>query len=125
MTDDETAKTLTKDMIAKADDLQPVPVDVPEWDGRIYMRAMSSGEREQWFKDWTALKGGDESTQVDKLRERYLVRTLSDADGNLLFDDASMEILAAKNAVVVDRLFDKAQEINGITESKVEDAAGN
>ena len=100
--------------ILKADDLGYEDVDVTEWGETIRVRGLTAGEAERFGKEITQ---GD----ADDVMARLLVRVLTSLDGKRIFADEDAEALSGKNAKVIRRLFDKAQELSGVDE----DLAGN
>ena len=48
-----------------------------------------------------------------------------DARGERLFDESQVDELGGKSGQVLDRVFDKAQRLNGITKADVDELAGN
>jgi hypothetical protein len=48
-----------------------------------------------------------------------------DAKGKRLFSDEDVDALGKKNATPIDRLFDKIQELSGMTKKAVTDARKN
>ena len=51
--------------------------------------------------------------------------SLSDGDGNLIFTDQDIQTLSKKSARQLDKLFDVATRLSGITDKNVEDMAKN
>jgi hypothetical protein len=98
---------------------KPVKVDVPEWDAEVWLRPMSSDERFAWVKATAGL--GDDARIVHAL----LVRCLCDETGARLLTDEDVAALGKKNGDVIDRLGEKALQINGMGKSAQEDIAKN
>jgi hypothetical protein len=92
---------LSREAILGAQDLKPTPVDVPEWDGTVYVRQLTGAERGALEAEAMA----DRTNHVATLRQRMAVRCLCDADGKRLFTDADAPALAAKSAAALDRIF--------------------
>jgi len=112
---------LTKDQILAADDLGLLEVDVPEWGGTVFIRVMSVGERDTYENDWIKHK----HTGVENFRAKFLQRVLCDEKGHLLFTAVELDLLAAKSAKVMSRLWDKAMKHNALTAGDVEELAKN
>ena len=104
---------LTKDQILNATDLNHVDVEVPEWGGTVRIKMMSGKERDEFE---TLCQGHYKGTKFDThgLRATLLAFTLVDDAGGKLFDAAGIDALQAKSGAVLDRLFEKARELNGI-----------
>lgn len=112
---------LSKDQILGAKDFSVVEVEVPEWGGTVCLRPMS-GVAYARVGGIARATEGDEDKQVDKLMMHVLVNSICDADGNLLFTPKDIEALGTKTWDALERLFDKALEISGLS---VEDAVKN
>lgn len=101
-----------KELIKAANDRPLTEVHVPEWDATVYLRALTARERDQIVALATREEGKEGS---DRLLSVTLVgRCMCDVDGRRVFEDADLAALADKSGAVVDRLFAKAMEINGI-----------
>lgn len=109
--------SLTADQILAADDLGLKEVKVKEWNGSVFIRVMSVGERDEYERMWL----GKRDTGPDNFRTEYLVRTLCDEKGNLLFTRDKVERLRQKSGAVMSRLFDAAIKHNSMSEEDVEE----
>lgn len=110
---------LTRDSILAARDFDLVEVDVPEWGGSVYLRGLSSRDRDRFEA------GLAESNDMNNLRARLVVLALVDENGNRLFGDEEAAILGEKNAVVMGRLFDEVRNISGMSDEALGIAEGN
>lgn len=102
-------KVLTADEIFKANDRKVEPVEVPEWGGTVFVRSMSSAERDA-FED--ASTGPDDKTNLKLYRARLVAATACGPDGQLMFTPSQASALGAKAAAAVVRLFAAAQRLN-------------
>ena len=119
---------LTKEQILAAQDVEPVPVEVPEWGGTVYVRPMSAGERDRW--EGELLERGEKrkesiAASVENLRAVFLAKCLCDETGKLLFGPEDIEALSAKSYKALDRAYEAAQSINGLSESDVKELEKN
>ena len=83
------------------------------------VRVMSGTARELFE---ASLKDGDTSGTI---RARWLRLTVCDDDGNLLFTDADIPVLAQLDADVLIPVFAAALRINGMAPESVEQAEKN
>lgn len=121
---------LTRDQILAAQDIPaPVPVDVPEWGGTVFVRVMSGTERDAWEAASLKIQGTGKKTSavpnLENARARLCALCLCDEHGKRLFSNNDVAELGKKNARALDRVYDKASQINGITDKDVEDILGN
>ena len=115
----------TKADILNADDLPTAPVEIPEWGGRFHVRTMTGVERDQFDHDLMSAKRGD---QIDGrgMKARMCYLTLCDADGVRIFEEAADLVqLQEKSSAILDRVWDAASKLNGLSEQDVEELSGN
>lgn len=105
-----------KAILAAKDTKLKGPVAVPEWGGDVYFRTISGLERDQFEDAYSEQK-------MKAFRARFLVLTISDENGDRLFDDGEVDSLGKKSSVVINRLFDEAWQHNAFTQEAV-DALG-
>lgn len=114
--------TLSKDTILSCQDLESTAVDVPEWEGTVYVRQWTGAERsisQEMFPDADSTEG-----QVDAMA-RILCLAICDEKGFLIFNEKDASELAKKNYKVLERLFYEVMKINGIGKDAEEDAVKN
>ncbi|MGH8867817.1 MAG: hypothetical protein ACRDYU_07460 [Actinomycetes bacterium] len=122
--------SLSKDQILSADDLDVRKEEVPEWGGTVLVKALSGKERDAYEASVVQMRQdarGNQTTVPDmrNVRAKLVARALVDEDGTRLFADQDINALGAKSARVLDRLFDVAAEMSGLSEQDVEKLAGN
>jgi hypothetical protein len=112
----------SKEEILGADDLSFEDIPVPEWGPNKGVRLMSlTGTQRDDFEDKTVIqKGGDQKMNLINMRARLLSLCIVDANGKRIFSDVEVPLLGQKNAKILERLFDKARNMNGMTEEDVE-----
>lgn len=88
-----------------------IEVQVPEWDGTVYLREITAGQRDQ-FDAWQLAQTDD--TRFRDIRARLLVMSLCDADGNLMFSISEITTVSDFPASVVNRLWESAIDLNGM-----------
>jgi hypothetical protein len=110
---------LTKDSILKASDLKTADVDVPEWGGKVRVRTMTGADRQAFYKSNTSKDG-----MPKNMLEALIVATAIDEKGEHMFTASDVSALASKSSIALQRVWDKAAEINGLTQKSVEDIAG-
>ena len=111
-------------------DVEPVPIDVPEWKlgEPVYVRPMSAGQRDRWegeLLERTERRKESIAAAVEDLRAVFLAKCLCDENGVLVFGPDDIEALGAKSYRAIDRAYDKAQTINGLSEADVQELEKN
>jgi len=103
---------LSRDAIISACDTKPKRVDVPEWGGFVFVRALTAGEAENLQKD----KAGG-------FAARMAARCICDENGKRVFEDADVVALEAKSAGAMNRVILAINSLNGLDE-KADAAVG-
>lgn len=112
----------TRDQIFAATDLKVEIVPCPEWGGDVTVTTMQGAQRDQFEAAITDAAG---KVSKENIRARLLVRCIVDEKGNRVFSDDDAATLGTKSARVLDRLFTKARELNGLSKEDVEELAKN
>lgn len=115
------SKQLTKEMILEADDLSSVKVDVPEWNGYLYVRSMTGAERDMFESSLIEQRGKSRKMNMANVRAKLVTLVATDEEGNRLFTNRDVEALGKKNAKALDRIFTEARKLNGISDEDIEE----
>jgi hypothetical protein len=133
---------LNRDAILKADDLKREEVEVPEWGGKVLVRELTGLERQEFDGNLYSIsqkikpskrKGGKaEPSDIDidfhshQVRVRLCAMTIIDSHGNRMFDDEDVSTLGRKSAKALQRVYDVAARLSGISaeEEAESDAVG-
>ena len=110
---------LSKDQILNANDVKLEEVNIPEWNGSVYVRVMSAGERDSFEIQATKPNG------KQNLRARLAVLTVCDKDGNRIFEESDIPALAKKSASALDAIFRVAIHLNAMTDADIEELEKN
>lgn len=117
--------TLTKEQILAADDLKRIPVDVPEWGGKVYVTELTGAERGQFEM---LMVGSDGKAKpigeyLPIMKAQLVGRTLVNETGERIFTNEEVDALAKKNSQVLERIFKVAEKLNSVL--GMEDVAKN
>ena len=122
---------LNRDAILGAVDVQTEKVDVPEWGGDVIVRGLTGDELDNFqgsirqFRPTFDGKGMEAVLVQDGMRSKLLVKCLVDEAGERLFTDQDASALGAKNGAVIDRLYDVAARLSGLSEEEKAELEGN
>lgn len=116
---------LTAQDILDANDVRTERIEVPEWGGDVIVRNLTGTERDSYEASMQVQRGNRFEPNPVGARARLVVRACIDEDGKRLFADNQADALSAKNADVLDRLWDRIAELSGITQKASADAEGN
>lgn len=116
---------LDRSAILDAADLGVEEVYVPEWGGWVRVRGMTGAERDQFEAEIVQQRGRSRAPNLQNIRAKLVARCTVDGAGARVFSDADIEALGRKSAAALDRVFEVAQRLSGVTREAVEELAGN
>jgi len=103
---EEKTVTLTADSILAVEDLKPVPHNIPEWGGQVFIRQLSAAEGLE-----LAELIGDKPKGSNA---KVVLFCLCDASGKRLFHDHQMKAMQSKSMKVLNRTANECLKVNGI-----------
>lgn len=116
---------LGREAILAADDRQYDDVEVPEWGGTVRVRGMSGAQRDDYEASIIEQRGNDRKVNLRNARAKLVARCVVDEDGRTMFTTEDISALGRKSAVALERIFDAARRLSGMTEGDVERLAEN
>lgn len=120
---------LSRDAILQANDLPREKVHVPEWGGYVFVRALTGRERDTFETESVRYqpKGQSEPNfdALQQTRARLCARAMCDEQGNRLLSDADVEALGTKSAAALDRVYEVAARLSGISAKDLEELEKN
>ena len=118
-------KLLTRDAILQAEDLPTEDIEVEEWGGAVRVRALTGAERDAFEQSIVEQRGKSTRVNMRNIRAKLVALTVVDADGKRLFSDKDAELLGKKSAAALDRVFEVAQKLSGLSPEDMEELSGN
>jgi len=116
---------LTRDAILAAPDLLTEEVPVPEWGGTVLVRGLTGTERDAFEEEMITGKGKNRDVNLANFRARLIVKSVVDKGGKRLFTQADMVALGGKSAAAIQRVFQVAMRLSGMSEEDVEELTKN
>ncbi len=122
---------LTKAQILAADDLLREVVEVPEWGGEVMVRGLDGAARDQYEAEFLLIgeiQAGERPTyELDLLNARARLVALSVVDENdqRMFSDEDVVALGKKSAQALDRVYEVAQRLSGLSKKDEEELRKN
>jgi hypothetical protein len=104
---------MSKSRIVSAADTKLDTVNVPEWGGEVCLKTLTGSERDSFEESYSGEK-------MKNFRCRFLVLTLCDENGERLFADDEADVVGKKSALVINRLFEKAWQLNAFSDAAVD-----
>jgi len=120
--DEREIMSLTKEQILNSQDLTKEKIEVPEWGGVIFVRTMTGAERDSFEQ---GIVNDDRTANLSNIRAKLCALTVVDEEGKRIFTDDDVKGIGEKSSLVLDRVFQVAQKLNGISPTDVEDLAKN
>ena len=112
---------LDREAILSLDDTVIEEVHVPEWDAWVRVKSLTGEERDAIEAQLFVEKGKDKASNFKNLRAKYCAAALVDSNGRRMFTDAHVIAIGRKRAAALQRIFDKVQEMNAVTDKDVEE----
>jgi ribosomal protein S21 len=113
---------LTKDQILAAADLPEEVVDVPEWGGKVLIRGMTGAERDAFEESVMVTRGNNRELNLRNFRAKLVARSIVDpVTKERMFSDNEIAELGKKSARALQRVFEAALRLNGMTAESVEE----
>ncbi len=107
---------LTKNEILEADDLGREKVEVPEWGGHLWVRALSGDEREGFEASMMVVnKKGDRELRIKNMRSGLVARAACTTKGTRVFAESDIPALSQKSAAALERVYVVAARLSGLT----------
>jgi len=116
---------LTRDQILGADDLRRETVAVPEWGGEVLVRTLNGAERDAYEATIIQQRGTNATMNLVNARAKLVQRTVIDESGQLLFDEGDVRSLAKKSSAALQRVYDAAARLCGLTKQDIEELTKN
>ena len=116
---------LGKADILAAADLLYEDVPVAEWGGTVRVRGLTGRERDAFEAAVASTKGKDVKLNLQNVRARLVALSVVDADGARIFDERDIGALGEKSAQALERVFQVAMRLSGLTPTDVKDLTEN
>jgi len=115
------SKILTREDILQAEDILTEIVDAHEWGGDVIVQGITGKERGRF--EAGVIQNPGKKQEINMIDMRAILCSLSivNEDGKKLFTPADVKALNEKAAAPLNRIFEVAQRLSGLTEADVED----
>jgi len=96
-------------------------LELPELGGFVFVKGMTGGERDEFEKSCRDPKG----RLRGNTRARLAVRTVVNEDGSRVFTDDDIQTVGRIRVDVLQKVFNLAQKLSGISDADVEELGGD
>jgi hypothetical protein len=111
--------------ILAAQDIATEDVAVPEWGGTVRVRGLTGRERDEYESHLLDQRGKRMKVDMRDARARLVALSVIDAEGKPVFTAAHVETLGTKSAAALDRIYDVAARLSGISDEDMDELTGN
>lgn len=118
--EDRSVKGIREQILA-SDDLATQVVEVPEWGCTLTVKTLTGTERDDY--EASLIKG--RKADLTNMRAKLCARCIVDQNGKRIFADSDIDALGKKSALALDKVFEVAQQLNGIGTKELEELAKN
>lgn len=123
---EDSTEFFSRDEILKAQDQAFEEVTIPEWGGKkVRLRGLSGTARDAFEASLMVGTGKGQKVSTQNIRAKLAALSIVDSAGNQMFSYADIDALGAKSAQALDRIFEVAQRLSGISSDDVEEMAKN
>lgn len=116
---------LRKQDILSSDDIQTEDVEVPEWGGRVRVKAMSGEEKDSFEASLVITRQkGNTITRLpnnQNVRAKLVARSIVDESGELIFSEEDVVRLGRKSAMALDRVVEVASRLSRLKEADIKE----
>lgn len=116
---------LNKEQIKSVSDLETLDVEVPEWGGTVRLKSLTGAERDRFEASVVQGQGRNTTVNMQNLRAKLVAQSAIGENSSPLFTEDDVKWLGEKSAKALNRLFNAAQSLSGLSESDVKELAGN
>ena len=119
-------RLLSKHDILEADDLVFEVVSVPEWNGEVLLKSLTGAQRDAFEETIFVQRGDNRHLNMQMLRAKLAAASIVDPETHeRMFAENEITLLGQKSARALERVFRRAQEINGMTREDIDELVGN
>lgn len=112
---------LSKELILQANDVQIEKVPVAEWGGDVFVKTITAKEQDAWSADVADQKKDNRAN----FQASFLVMCICDEAGDLLFTKEDADALGDKSAGALNKVFNVASRLNGLSVGDVKELEKN
>ena len=126
----------TRDQLSNVHDFEKLEVDVTEWGAidpdtgkrqktTLFVRELTAKERDQFEASLYTGRGHKREYNPKHVRARLAIATCCDADGKPIFLPEDLDWLSSKPVRVINRIYEAAVKLNGLSDADEEELVKN
>lgn len=98
---------------------------VPELGKKVRIRAITGKERDAYEQSMTVGRGANQSVNMRNARAKLAALAIANPDGTRMFKDVDAGRLGDLPALALERIFDRARKMGGLTNEDMDELTGN
>lgn len=102
-------------------DLEPEWLDIPEWNGGLFVRPMTGLERDNYEQSLVRGKGANREMNIANARAKLVVMVAVNEAGDSVFTKGDVKRLGEKSSAALNRIFELATKQSGMSEQDIEE----
>ncbi len=116
----------TREDVLTASDIVTEDIFVPEWKNKWYrVRGLTGNERDNYEQSMFTTKGNRMVPKLALATARLVSLSVVDEAGKLIFTEDDVRELGRKSAAALQRVYELARRLSGLSEQDVEDLVKN
>ena len=100
-------------------------VAVPEWGGEVIIREWTGRERDEFENSFVTEEGKRDAQATKNIRARMVALSIVDETGRLQFTLEDVELLGSLSARALNRVFQRARDLIGMSDKDVAELEKN
>src|SRR5512146_521473 len=111
---------LKKSDILAVRDIETETVAVPEWGGEVLVSGLTGKERDEFEASVVEMRGKSTKVDMSNIRAKLCAIAIHDEEGKRMWDEDEVDELGKKSARALQRVFEVAQRLSGLSDGDVE-----
>lgn len=118
---------INREELLSATSLPEEVVGLPELgpDKQVKIRGLTGAQRDSWEASLIKYKGNDRQINARNARARLISMCAIDETGKRLFSQADIEALGNLSAKIIQRMYEAALRVSGVTDADVDELTKN
>lgn len=119
------AKFLSREDILQTKDITTEEVKVSEWGGVVRVKGLNGTQRNAYEQSMVQQNGKNVKMNMQNATAKLVALTVVDENDKPLFEQSDVEALGQKSGSALNRIFEVAQRLSGLSDEDMDDLTGN
>lgn len=116
---------LSREAILGASDIQIETVNVPEWGGKVRVRGLNGSTRNEYEQSLIQQSGQSAKMNMKNATAKLVSLTVVDEEDHNLFEQSDVEALGKKSGAALNRVYEVAARLSGLSDADMEELTKN